>query len=115
MALVTCPVCRAIIDNSASQCPICQYRPGSWPDALLPTFGLGLTNYTFQSARGVDYDFRVHQAKGPTSFSLTFTAPGGSELMISVFRGIGEPAPWNLYVWLDDVDLTAHGSIQRAS
>ena len=97
MALVTCPVCRAVIDGSSWQCPVCQYRPGSWPDALLPTFALGLAEYTFQSIDGgVDYDYAVHETKGTTSYSLTFAAPGGSEVTILVFQGIGEPAPGNL-------------------
>ena len=114
LSAVTCPVCRTIVDNSARQCPSCGFRPGSLPDSVLPNFGLGTTDYTFQSASGVDYDYSVHSDKNGTSYFVSFTAPGGPELEIHILDGPGGPARWSLFVWLNDVLVTPGGMVRAA-
>ena len=114
MSVATCPVCRTFVDSSVRQCPTCGFRPGSLPDSLLPNFGLGTNDYTFQSAGGVDYDYSVHSDKKSTSYSVSFTASGSSDLNIVILEAPEGPASWNLFVWLNDV-LATPGGIVRAA
>jgi hypothetical protein len=114
LSAVTCPVCRTIVDSSGRRCPVCGFRPGSLPDFVLPNFGLGPTGYTFQSVSGVDYDYSDDSDKNGPSYSLSFTAPGGSEFTVAIFEVPVGPVRWTLLVYLNNVLVTPGGIVRAA-
>ena len=113
IASLPCPICRGPISSTLPTCPDCGYRPGSLPDWLLTHLDLGIEDYTFQSARGVDYAYAILPIDGEPVRTVSFGTRFGAELDLNWYaEGVAEGSGWRMYAWLGDALMTQYGFLR---